>query len=788
MTKKALAVGLLSGGLVLAAVLATPKVYEEFSTMEGSVDSARTTATGGTVQSQGTSGETSTTRNSESTGLRNVMYYSDWSIWGGQGNYYPQDLPTEYYTHLNYCFLDFDSAGNLMFTDTDASVGASLNQNGVVWGEVNAGIIPVLLAQRAENPNMKLGISVGGWSKSGDFSLMTANDSTRANFVNQIMKFLEYTGFDFIDIDWEYPAVVRQPDYVDNQLDEGTPSASPADKENYIKLLSDLRTAMDEQGQQLGKTYELSVALPMSQEKLEAGIDLSAMFEIIDFGNMMTYDARGAFDDVSGHHSPLYGNPEDPFYDKGYSVDQTVQYLLENAVPSEKIVIGTAFYSRGWENIQNTEIVSGLPGLFAPVSTGTSGALNDLPVVSGDGGIPGGVWAYRNFDTLKASYSNLVEYWDDVAKAPYLYNGSAFFTYDNPQSIAEKVNYVHEHNLGGMISWQASNDAVTDTPLQRDELTRAIYDGLFGGEPLTEYEVVDSPVNVTLEISNVTANSISFTLKNLEQIQEVSGVLQPLEKIQETILFPILYIDAGGLEFTSGGYGTGTVSQQGQYTVVNLAEVYENRFLSQGQSIQFTLNFSGDYGDSTLNSICLYQRNTLTSPEYAPQVLMGEGKIEIPSTGTTTPSTGTTTPSTGTTTPDTGTTTPEVNWNPSSPVGTLEQPVEWSREEEATGAYVPNSFVSYEGKIYQQVSGDTLWWEEPSKTSTGWAVVGEVVGYVAPPPTEWNREDEAIGLYKPDTMVTYQGKTYVQVSNSVAWWCEPGTDDNVWQEQVKALW
>ena len=44
---------------------------------------------------------------------RNVMYYGDWSIWGGQGNFYPKDIPADKLTHLNFAFLDFDATGEL---------------------------------------------------------------------------------------------------------------------------------------------------------------------------------------------------------------------------------------------------------------------------------------------------------------------------------------------------------------------------------------------------------------------------------------------------------------------------------------------------------------------------------------------------------------------------------------------------------------------------------------------------------------------------------------------------
>ncbi|EHL2648836.1 chitinase, partial [Listeria monocytogenes] len=101
---------------------------------------------------------------------RNVMYYGDWSIWGGEGNFYPKDIPADQLTHLNFAFLDFNSNGDLVFTDKDAAVGAPVGQEGVQWGGANAGVLNAIQDLRAQNPNLKIGVSVGGWSKSGDFS------------------------------------------------------------------------------------------------------------------------------------------------------------------------------------------------------------------------------------------------------------------------------------------------------------------------------------------------------------------------------------------------------------------------------------------------------------------------------------------------------------------------------------------------------------------------------------------------------------------------------------------
>ena len=120
------------------------------------------------------------------------MYYGDWSVWGGQDNFYPKDIPADQLTHLNFAFLDFDSNGDLVFTDKDAAVGNPVGEEGVTWGDINAGILPALQDLRAENPNMKIGVSVGGWSKSADFPVVASDPVKRANLVNNLIKFVEY--------------------------------------------------------------------------------------------------------------------------------------------------------------------------------------------------------------------------------------------------------------------------------------------------------------------------------------------------------------------------------------------------------------------------------------------------------------------------------------------------------------------------------------------------------------------------------------------------------------------
>ncbi|WP_229506126.1 glycosyl hydrolase family 18 protein [Paenibacillus sp. 1001270B_150601_E10] len=570
--------------------------------------------------------------------IRNVMYYGDWSIWGGQGYFMPKDIPADQLTHLNYAFLDFNSSGELIFTDEGAAVGAPVGQAGVQWDAANAGILIALQQLRAENPNLKLGISLGGWSKSGDFSVVAADPAKRAHFVDNVISFIQYTNMDFVDVDWEFPAEVRKPDLVDNKNDEGALYSTPEDKNNYILLLQDFRHALDKLGAEMGRYYELTVALPAPKDKIDVGIDVQRLFSIVDFANIMTYDMRGAWDEYSGHQTGLYPNPLDPLKGRHLSIDESVNYLLQQGAQPNQIVIGAAYYTRGWNSVFGGPD-SNLPGLFGEAAlnakdadqTPSRGAISEAPLAVGDGGRATGIWSFRNLDKLKAQFADeagqtrLQEYWDDIAKAPYLYDkeSGAFFTYDNERSIQEKTNYVLEKGLGGVIAWMASNDAPTTVPNKRDQLTKATKQGLFGSEKLKEHEIAYTSLNVTADVTPYqeswgNGKGYEITISNQETLSEQSNVLRKVERGAETIKLPKLYIKADGA-FTSGDWLAGTVMSENGYTVVDLKSVYNGKTIEPGASYTFKIK-----GDAAVESIELVQRVSDNSPEMNRQFIYGD--------------------------------------------------------------------------------------------------------------------------------------------------------------------
>ncbi len=173
-----------------------------------------------------------------------------------------------------------------------------------------------VVALKAQNPELKVLLSVGGWG-SGNFSEMAADAKNREAFAKSCAKAVKEYGLDGIDIDWEYPT----------SSDAGI-SASPADTDNFTQLMQDLRKA-------LGKKKLLTIATVCSAQY----IDFPAIMPMVDFVNIMAYDMGNA----PSLHSGLYHSQ----HTHGFTSSQAVQAHINAGVSKDKLVMGMPFYGRG---------------------------------------------------------------------------------------------------------------------------------------------------------------------------------------------------------------------------------------------------------------------------------------------------------------------------------------------------------------------------------------------------------------------------------------------------------
>lgn len=277
---------------------------------------------------------------------------------------------------------------------------------------------------RKYNPDLKILFSVGGWG-SGGFSPMAATVSNRLSFASSCLEFVDRFGLDGIDIDWEYPCI-----------DWAGIEASPSDKHNYTLMLEQIREVFNTYWK---KKLMLTVAVGNDSYFIN-NTEMDKVAKALDYVSIMTYDMRGCGDIYTGHHTNLmpYIDATEPTLLR--SVDHSVKIFCEAGVPKEKTVIGAAFYSRMWRDVNGSDSMIDVSGLFCPASPGGYG--------------PG-------YGTLYADYigkNGFTEYFDEIAKAPYLFDGSTFISYDNERSIAEKCAYVKENGLLGIMYWEHSCD------------------------------------------------------------------------------------------------------------------------------------------------------------------------------------------------------------------------------------------------------------------------------------------------------------------------------------------
>jgi len=385
-----------------------------------------------------------------------IGYYINWGMYGAHNGYMPENIPWDKITHINYAFAEIiPNTWGIKGTDDWADIQCGPQQNGQI-GIINS---------MKEKYGVKTLISVGGWTRSGYFSPMASTEAGRSAFADSCVSYIRKYKFDGVDIDWEYPCFVRQPDY--NLAGDQACNGKPEDKTNYTLLLQKLRQKLDAAGIADGRKYYLSVAAPGGYDKIEGPQTFQEpekYGQYIDWMNVMTYDYHGGWDTITGHLAPIYPNPNSPFptspvdIKNKYNADAIIKYYISKGIPPEKINIGAAYYGRSWKNVEN----GGTYGLFQRATPRDFYETN---------------WNYgvEPFYTLKEWESNSAYYkgYDTISKAAFLYNASSklFYTYDNERSVADKCDYMFSNNLGGIFFWEFTGDY----PIKGSTLTNLIY-------------------------------------------------------------------------------------------------------------------------------------------------------------------------------------------------------------------------------------------------------------------------------------------------------------------------
>lgn len=268
-------------------------------------------------------------------------------------------------------------------------------------------------------PHLRVSVAIGGGSEGvADFKAMSSDKELRAKFVGNVKKLLENnTNIRGIDIDWEYPG---------QRLKAGS-GAWKTEFNNYLSLLSELKTMMTELGSKNGNSYRLTTALPADVKSITDNV--AEIQKVCDGLNLMMYDYYGAWSRTTGHNAPLN------------EIEDSLNRFLEAGASPDKLVLGIPFYGQKWTEVEEGDN-HGLGSSVTPNKNGYDYGIQYPEIVK----------------LLKNS--NYKKYWDDDAKAPYAYSAKdkVFISYTDEKQIGFATQLVRENKLSGVMTWEYGQD------------------------------------------------------------------------------------------------------------------------------------------------------------------------------------------------------------------------------------------------------------------------------------------------------------------------------------------
>jgi GH18 family chitinase len=288
---------------------------------------------------------------------------------------------------------------------------------------------------KQQGHDLALSFSLGGWTMSNAFHQLVKSDRDVDTLAASIIDFFQrFPMFSEIDIDWEYP----------NGPGNGNPHG-PEDGENYVRLISRLRQALDKNSLSHVKLSIASSANPaLLKESNIKGLLDAGLYGI----NVMTYDFFGTpWAERLGNHTNLYKTAHTDF-----SVQEAVEFLLEQGVAPEHINVGYAGYSRSAKGVEIDKfspLVGTYNGQGTTVGTFESGCVEWCDIINN----------YLDLEN-QCGRNGYNVYTDAEAGADYLYNPDikVFHSIDTPRTVREKARYVIEKSLGGLFTWTIDQD------------------------------------------------------------------------------------------------------------------------------------------------------------------------------------------------------------------------------------------------------------------------------------------------------------------------------------------
>lgn len=322
---------------------------------------------------------------------------------------------------------------------TDAWADTDIHWEGDSWNDQGTnlyGCLKQLNLLKKRNRNLKVLLSIGGWTYSPNFAGPCSTSEGCKRFAETAVDLVKNLGFDGLDIDWEYPKNSSQ-------------------AKDYVNLLKACRKALDAYGG--NHHFELTVACPAGTEQIKT-LDIKGMDKYLDFWNLMAYDFAGSWDQVAAHQANLYPSSDNPA-STPFSAAGALEHYLKKGVARSKMVVGMPLYGRAFENTAG-------PG--SPYQ-----------------GVGQGTWEQGVYDYKQLPLPGAREVNDAQLGAGYCVNPASrtFVTYDTVATARQKAEFIKRESLGGAMWWESSSDKAGD-----HSIISNVVDGFGGRDALLKCE------------------------------------------------------------------------------------------------------------------------------------------------------------------------------------------------------------------------------------------------------------------------------------------------------------
>ncbi|KAJ2725133.1 hypothetical protein GGI07_001503 [Coemansia sp. Benny D115] len=320
------------------------------------------------------------------------------------------------------------------------------------------------LIRDARKEQTKVSVSIGGWTGSNRFSAIMRDTHKRAALIRSIGVFVEKHELDGVDIDWEY---------VGRQGSKCNKFSVTDDAANFLRFLRALRASFHARFPDSEKLISLAVRVQPFENSDGPMTDVSPFAEYVDFASILAFDINGSWSNTTGPNAPFEhqrnrGSP--------YSFVQSIEQWLGAKWPAEKLVAGVSFSGR---SLTTRDVITAKDGasMYVPfdkdIPQGDAEDARWYDVCENTNSMSG-VWQYKHLrdqgilKTTNSTGDEWVRMWDEKSSTPWLYNPQMrrFISYDDPESVTKKVEFVKTKNLKGMMAWALHadhNNELTDT-------------------------------------------------------------------------------------------------------------------------------------------------------------------------------------------------------------------------------------------------------------------------------------------------------------------------------------